>query len=101
MNYVFPGLTPFFDRAAAALSGRGAMHINRCNGLWHSGRIQESLGQLPRLDPPDRGLLLAHAHQVRDGLALALAGIDLAIEEVEIELGMVPLPDLKPIRKRA
>jgi len=87
MKYTFPGLWPFVERVAR---GRNLHHIGRARELWHCKQIQDSLGQLPRLDPESQIQLLAHVYQVRDSLALALEGCDAAILETITEL---KLPD--------
>jgi hypothetical protein len=105
-KYTFPGMTPFFEAAAAA-RGSDPQQLNRCSGLWHTGRIQEALGQLPGIAAKgDQIQLLAHAERVREGVALALQGIDAAILAVVAELDL-PAPafaqtaaDTKPIRRR-
>jgi hypothetical protein len=97
MNYVFPGLWPFIEGVAR---GRDLHHLGRARELWHCKQIQDSLGQLPRLDLQSQRQLLAHIVAVRNSLALAIEGIDAAIAEVTAELGLVSKPDTVPIKKR-
>ncbi|WP_337174802.1 hypothetical protein [Paludisphaera sp.] len=74
----FPGLWPYIERAA---EGRHVPFLGRGRGLWHCKQVQDSLGQLPGLDEAARRELLAHVGWVRDSLAAALEGIDLAIRD--------------------
>ncbi len=87
-NYIFPGLWPFIERVAR---GRDLHQLGRARELWHCKQIQDSLGQLPRLDPGSQLELLAHVNQIRESLALALEGCDAAILEVTSEFGL-PAP---------
>lgn len=99
-TFVFPGITPYVKQEAARL-GVGSHHEGRVYSLWHVRQAQDALGQLPRLRATDRPELLRHIMAVRDGLALALAGLDAAISHVTTELGMVspPEPDVVPPTK--
>lgn len=99
MNYTFPGVHPFIERVAAS-TGRDLHQVGRSRAVWHVARIQDALGQLPGLDAASRAASLAEVRRLRDGLALALEGVDAAIAEVEVALELVPAPDLQPIRKR-
>jgi len=81
--YTFPGLWPFIERVAR---GRDLHQLGRARELWHCKQIQDSLGQLPRLDPQSQRQLLAHVLKVRQSLAVAVEGIDAAIAEVACEL---------------
>lgn len=83
MHYVFPGIWPFIERVAR---GRDLHQLGRARELWHCKQIQDSLGQLPRLDPESQRQLLAHVLRVRESLAVAVEGIDAAIAEVASEL---------------
>lgn len=74
----FPGLWPYIERAA---EGRHVPFLGRGRNLWHCKQVQDSLGQLPGLDEAARRELLAHVGWVRDSLAAALEGIDMAIQE--------------------
>ena len=98
-SFVFPGMTPYVQAEARRL-GIDPFYTGRVYGLWHVKRVQDGLGQLPHLRPTDQAELLRHVRQVRDGLALALAGCDAAISEVTTELGLVPEADKKRITKR-
>ena len=97
-NYVFPGLRPFIDAAAVA-AGKHPQHLGRGASLWHCTQIQDALGQLPKLT--DRGPLMAHARSIRDELAIVLAGIDAALDEVSSECGLISRADKTPIKRRA
>ncbi|QEH38655.1 hypothetical protein OJF2_72610 [Aquisphaera giovannonii] len=88
MPYVFPGLRPFIERVAR---GRDLHHLGRAGELWHCKQVQDALGQLPRLEGSSRRQLLDHVFAIRDSLAVALEGIDAAVEETASELG-IPLP---------
>ncbi|WP_165221890.1 hypothetical protein [Aquisphaera insulae] len=88
MPYVFPGLWPFIERVA---HGRSLHHLGRAGELWHCKQVQDALGQIPRLDGRSQRQLLEHVLAIRDSLAAALEGIDVAIEEAASELG-IPLP---------
>ena len=99
MNYTFPGVWPFVERIAAS-TGRDLHQAGRCRQLWHVSQVQDALGQLPRLDRISQEQLLAHVRATRESLALALEGVDAAIAEVTLELGLVPEADKRPIRKR-
>jgi hypothetical protein len=83
MPYVFPGLWPFIERVSR---GRDLHQLGRARELWHCKQIQDALGQLPRLDPESQRQLLAHVLTVRQSLAIAVEGIDDAINEVACEL---------------
>jgi hypothetical protein len=96
-SYIFPGVWPFIERVAR---GRDLHHLGRARELWHCKQIQDSLGQLPRLDRESQRQLLAHVLAVRDSLAVAMEGIDAAIGEVTSELALNPKPDTKPITRR-
>ena len=85
-SYVFPGLWPFIERVAR---GRDLHHLGRARDVWHCKQIQDSLGQLPRLDPESRRQLLGHILKLRASLAVALEGVDAAILEVSGELGLI------------
>src|SRR5689334_14892108 len=74
-TYVFPGLWPFIERVA---QGRDLHHLGRAREIWHCKQIQDSLGQLPRLDASSQRELLEHVHRIRASLAVALEGIDAA-----------------------
>jgi hypothetical protein len=84
-TYVFPGLWPFIERVAR---GRDLHQLGRARELWHCKQIQDSLGQLPRLDPESQRQLLGHVLKVRESLAVALEGIDAAVLEVAGELDL-------------
>jgi hypothetical protein len=84
-QYVFPGLWPFIERVAR---GRELHQLGRARELWHCKQIQDSLGQLPRLDPESQRQLMAHALTIRQSLAVAVEGIDAAIAEVASELSL-------------
>ena len=99
MHYVFPGLHPFIERIAQA-TGRDVYQVGRTREVWHLARIQDSLGQLPRLDRSSQEAMLSYVRQIRESLALALEGADAAILEVSTELGLVPYADLQPVKKR-
>jgi hypothetical protein len=88
-SYVFVGLRPFIERAAADM-GVSPIHVGRALSLWHATQIQDTLGQLPKVDAAHRKSLLDHAIVVRDSLAAALAGIDAAIDEVDESLQINP-----------
>ena len=92
-KYIFPGLWPFIERVAR---GRNLHHLGRARELWHCKQIQDSLGQLARLDRASQRELLAHVYQVRDSLALALEGCDEAILEASIELDLPERPSSDP-----
>lgn len=83
-SFTFPGLWPYIERAA---EGRGLPFLGRGRGLWHYKQVQDALGQLPGLAASDRRELLAHVASVRDSLAAALDGIDLAVSESVQALG--------------
>ena len=76
--FTFPGLWPYIERAS---EGRDAVFLGRGRGLWHYKQVQDALGQLPTLPPESRRELLAHVSAVRDSLAAALDGVDLAVRE--------------------
>ncbi|AMV37359.1 hypothetical protein [Planctomyces sp. SH-PL62] len=76
--FTFPGLWPYIARAA---EGRDLPHLGQGRSLWHSKQVQDALGQLPALDAESRRELLAHVRGVRDALAAAVEGIDLAVRE--------------------
>ncbi len=95
--YIFPGLWPFIEHVAR---GRDLHHLGRARDLWHCKQIQDSLGQLPRLDTESRRQLLGHVLKVRESLAVALDGIDAAILDVARELDL-PLPSHPVAPRRA
>jgi hypothetical protein len=84
--YVFPGLWPFIERVA---QGRDLHHLGRAREIWHCKQIQDSLGQLPRLDARSQRELLNHVLEIRASLAVALEGIDAAVLEVSDEFNLV------------
>jgi hypothetical protein len=86
MNYVFPGLWPFIERVA---QGRDLHHLGRAREIWHCKQIQDSLGQLPRLDAKSQRELLDHVLKIRESLVVALEGIDAAVAEVSHEFNLV------------
>jgi hypothetical protein len=88
-NYVFPGLWPFIERVA---QGRDIYHLGRARDIWHCKQIQDSLGQLPRLDAKSQRELLGHVLKIRASLAVALEGIDAAVLEVSYEFNLVSSP---------
>ncbi len=98
-QFVFKGLTPYIEKAAVA-ADINAVHLVKCQTIWHCGQIQNALGQIPRLDAQHRGALMQHAEDIRASLAAVLAGIDAAIDEVKTECAMHAPADLKPIRRR-
>jgi hypothetical protein len=85
--YIFPGLWPFIERAAR---GRDIAHLGRARELWHGKQLQDALGQIPRLDPESRRQLIGHACKIRAALAVALEGMDAAIQEVAREFALFP-----------
>jgi hypothetical protein len=85
-SYVFPGLWPFIERVA---KGRDLHHLGRAREIWHCKQVQDSLGQLPRLDPESRRQLFGHVLRLRASLAVALEGIDAAIMEVSGECDLL------------
>ena len=89
MTYVFPGLWPFIERVA---QGRDLHHLGRAREIWHCKQIQDSLGQLPRLDPKSQRELLDHVLEIRASLVVALEGIDAAVLEVSDEFNLVSSP---------
>ena len=84
--YVFPGLWPFIERVA---QGRDLHHLGRAREIWHCKQIQDSLGQLPRLDAKSQRELLDHVLKIRASLVVALEGIDAAVLEVSDEFNLV------------
>lgn len=100
-TYHFPGVHPFIE-AVAARTGRDLHQVGRTRQLWHVAQIQDALGQMPRLDAASQAESLAHVRRLRDGLALALEGVDAAITEVVTTvLPPISLADTKPIKRRA
>lgn len=97
MSYVFPGVFPFIEQIAAA-TGRDLHQVGRTRGLWHVSQIQDALGQLPRLDAKSQQASLANIRRIRDGLALALEGVDAAIAEVVTSVAPQNPADIKPIK---
>lgn len=98
--YTFPGLQPFIEKAGA---GRALPHLGRSNSVWHCKQVQDALGQLPRLDRESRRQLLEHVRSVRDALAVAVEGIDLAVKETVEAIGRsenVELERPAPRRRR-
>jgi hypothetical protein len=85
-SYVFPGLWPFIERVA---QGRDLHHLGRAREIWHCKQIQDSLGQLPRLDAKSQRELLDHVLKIRASLFVALEGIDAAVLEVSDEFNLV------------
>ncbi|WP_165243456.1 hypothetical protein [Paludisphaera soli] len=77
-TFTFPGLWPYIERAA---EGRGLRHLGQGRGLWHYKQVQDALGQYPALEAGSRRELLEHVRAVRDALAAAVEGIDLAVRE--------------------
>ena len=77
-SYTFPGLWPYIERAA---EGRDLPFLGRGRELWHCKQVQDSLGQLANLPDDARRELLAHVTSVRESLAAALGGVDLALQE--------------------
>lgn len=98
MIHTFAGLRPFIERASA---GRSNPHVGRSNSLWHCKQIQDALGQLPKLDPEARRALLEHVRSVRDALAVALEGVDLAIAETTRAVDPEGAPEPKRASTRA
>jgi hypothetical protein len=88
-TYVFPGLWPFIERVA---QGRDLYHLGRAREIWHCKQIQDSLGQLPRLDARSQRELLDHVLKIRASLVAALEGIDAAVLEVSNEFNLVSSP---------
>jgi hypothetical protein len=86
MTYVFPGLWPFIERVA---QGRDLHHLGRAREIWHCKQIQDSLGQLPRLDAKSQRELLDHVLKIRASLGVALEGIDAAVLEVSDEFNLL------------
>jgi hypothetical protein len=86
MTYVFPGLWPFIERVA---QGRDLQHLGRAREIWHCKQIQDSLGQLPRLDAKSQRELLDHVLKIRASLVVALEGIDAAVLEVSDEFNLL------------
>jgi hypothetical protein len=84
--YIFPGLWPFIERVA---QGRDLHHLGRAREIWHCKQIQDSLGQLPRLDAKSQRELLEHVLKIRASLVVALEGIDAAVLEVSDEFNLV------------
>jgi hypothetical protein len=84
-TYVFPGLWPFIERVA---QGRDLHHLGRAREIWHCKQIQDSLGQLPRLDTKSQRELLDHVLKIRASLAVALEGIDAAVLELSTEFNL-------------
>jgi hypothetical protein len=87
--YIFKCLWPFIERVAR---GRDLHQLGRAREFWHCKQIQDSLGQLPRLDRASQRQLLEHVLKVRESLAVALEGIDAAILEVAGALNL-PVPE--------
>ena len=96
MSYVFQGVSPFIKVAARADPLVKELHLSRCENIWHVGRIQDALGQLPKLEPARRAALFAEVVAIRHGLAATLAGIDAAIAEVKFHCPVEADPDTHP-----
>lgn len=79
-TYFFPGLWSFVNRAAG---NRDIPHMGRAREIWHFREIHESLAHIPKLENrEEQRVLVAHALQVKESLAVILRGIDEAIGEV-------------------
>jgi len=98
-THQFTGLQPFIERAG---EGRVLPHLGRSCSLWHCKQIQDALGQLPKLDREARRALLDHVRSVRDALAVAVEGIDLAIAETTEAIDRLdaPPPGRSPSRAK-
>ncbi len=91
-TYVFPGLWPFVERAGES---RDLYQLGRARDLWHCKQVQDALGQVPRLDPDSRRELLDHVQKIRDSLAVAVEGIDLAVNEVVAAIDEPSAPSVR------
>ena len=96
--YVFPGVWPFAQRIAEE-TGRDLHQLGRTRSIWHVSRIQDALGQIPQMPPEVRAEAMEHVHHAREGLALALEGVDAAIAEVAAECGIAPPARAKGAKK--
>lgn len=88
--YVFPGVRPFIESAAED-GGHDLHQVGRSLGLWHVSRIQDALGQIPKMPPESRKQAMEQVDDIRESLALALEGVDSAIAEVMAECE-IPAP---------
>lgn len=89
--YIFPGIWPFIERAQSEL-GCDLHQYGRARSLWHVSQMQNALGQLPKLDVKSQRECLEHINKNRMSLACALLGVDNAILDACVSLGL-PLPD--------
>ena len=97
MVYIFPGLSPFIERAARANPAVTEPHLVKCQSLWHCRVTQDALGQVPRVAAGNRQALLDCVTAYRESLAATLEGIDAAIAEVTRECCTPePEPERKP-----
>jgi hypothetical protein len=80
-TYVFPGVSPFIKRVAIGDPLVTAPHLAKADSVWHVGQVQNSLGQMSRVDPKIRGTVYQHTLEIRQSLAAVLGGIDAAIAE--------------------
>lgn len=104
MPYVFPGITVFFDRAAAAYGAMCPDVLHKSRSGWHVKAIVDAIGQsagmLERVEAgqaPACSVTEAFERigEIRDGLALQLAAIDAAVADVRSGLGLDPAPTSK------
>lgn len=85
MAYVFPGITPYIDRAADEL-GLDNEHKHRARSGWHVKSIADALAQLPDQAAKTPGAVpevIDRLKSLRAGLAAQLMAVDEAIDEVE------------------
>jgi hypothetical protein len=76
-DYRFPGIREFLE--AAGLEGSPLV---KAPGTWWISRAVDALSQLPLARLEDRQAMLAVALNHRNEMAVALAGLDAAIESV-------------------
>ena len=84
MPYVFPGITPFVERAASEHKLSDEMR-SRIAQSWHVKAVSNALSQLPEQAakaPEAVAEVRDRLKAVRAGLAASLEAIDAAISEV-------------------
>lgn len=98
MVQAFPGLTPYLRDAARDFPRLHGGHVGRALALDAVKRVADALAQATLAAPEQALAVAAEADTWRDVLALALAGVESAIADVQSVLAPEPAPE-KPAPK--
>ena len=98
--YVFHGMTPFVEQVAKDM-GLDAHQMGRAQSGWHQSRLQQLLGQLPKLDPDSQQTMLdEQIYPVHESHEAAVEAERAAIQHVLTGCGIAAPKRQKPADKK-